>query len=146
MTQLQAPSHMLNTKRKRNIQIKTDIAKSNSPTSSPERKRSGLALALATSPTNVEHETINRGDVHTPVSPRSKHACKFENKFLIRRIMEDDDGKECCKVDFKTCFHCSRVFSGQSQSADGSSRHMFCSGECYITRYAVMRSRRVESH
>eukprot|EP00516_Mucochytrium_quahogii_P003335 CAMPEP_0203754576 /NCGR_PEP_ID=MMETSP0098-20131031/8165_1 /ASSEMBLY_ACC=CAM_ASM_000208 /TAXON_ID=96639 /ORGANISM=" , Strain NY0313808BC1" /LENGTH=142 /DNA_ID=CAMNT_0050645663 /DNA_START=227 /DNA_END=656 /DNA_ORIENTATION=- len=102
MTQLQAPSHMLNTKRKRNIQIKTDIAKSNSPTSSPERKRSGLALALATSPTNVEHETINRGDVHTPVSPRSKHACKFENKFLIRRIMEDDDGKECCKVDFKT--------------------------------------------
>ena len=45
------------------------------------------------------------------------------------------------RVDFSRCAHCKTVFPASAPSiSDGNSRHLFCSGECYITKFAVLRS------
>jgi len=65
---------------------------------------------------------------------------KSFNNFLFI----EDEASEVRGVRFLKCRNCKKVFSGADNKADfggksetGTHRHLFCSGECYISLYAV---------
>mmetsp|Transcript_22438 Transcript_22438/g.44057 ORF Transcript_22438/g.44057 Transcript_22438/m.44057 type:complete len:252 (+) Transcript_22438:269-1024(+) len=133
-----------------------DVPTCNQATSPCLKGRSGLARALAMSPApdsmlssscssspSTTHVTSRSLDF-TSASPVRAHSTRSvasadgEEAMLLRRILNDDTD-----VHFKRCAHCKCVYSGPEGDGDGfSMRHMFCSGECYITAFAMLRTRR----
>ncbi|GBG26137.1 Hypothetical Protein FCC1311_023572 [Hondaea fermentalgiana] len=122
---------------------------SNQPASPCLKGRSGLARALAMSPPPTPTAVTSRSldspsAVSRTRSTRSVASADGEEAMLLRRILNDSDDSATKDIHFKRCAHCKCVYSGAGSSGgDGTSmRHLFCSGECYITSFAMLRNRR----
>lgn len=117
------------------------------------RKPSLLARALSLSPRGIGSQTADLGDDSmAPKRSQSAHAllnCR-PDFFAPGRLAHysssssssSTGSKEINQVKFLRCKHCNSIFSGSGNQFGGesghSNRHMFCSGECYITRYAII--------
>lgn len=137
----------------------------NSTTTAYSRKSSLLARALALSPRGVDEnisvdERLDAADSRLKFNrSRSTGSCRASSldsgaqtmphrRSFSNFLFYDDKAREVCGVRFLRCRNCRKVFSGSSsQNGDvtaapgqGASprRHLFCSGECYISLHAIV--------
>jgi hypothetical protein len=138
--------------------------------SSPEsKKRSGLAIALgltpASSPRGADDSLLDfapspvvsaagcsLGRGGSPLaSPRAGAGAPAPAKSPARpgatqRALFADSHHDFEQVRFQSCKHCQRVYSGSEQAREEEPhRHLFCSGECYITRFSIMRAAQAQA-
>jgi hypothetical protein len=138
--------------------------------SSPEpKKRSGLAIALgltpASSPRDADDSLLDftpspvvsaagcsLGQGGSPfASPRAGASAPAPASSPARlgatqRALWADSHHDFEQVRFHSCKHCQRVFSGSELAREEEPhRHLFCSGECYITRFSIMRAAQAQA-
>jgi hypothetical protein len=84
-------------------------------------------------------------------SPRSGVSASAPARSPLRlaasqRSLFADSHRDFEQVRFHACKHCQRVFSGSEQAHEEEPhRHLFCSGECYITRFSIMRAAQAQA-
>ncbi len=81
-------------------------------------------------------------------SPRSSVSAPARSPLRLaasQRSLFADSHREFEQVRFHACKHCQRVYSGSEQAYEEPHRHLFCSGECYITRFSIMRAAQAQA-